>query len=105
MTQYINVDYDTKKPIELNYLHYDGRGSIMNIGNWMVDYIDTITLVNQGDKEREFTYSLKHSGVILAFVRDEQGFTSEYYIPSYNTMINSSKYGAAISKEIWLSDI
>ena len=97
MTQYINVDYDSKKPIELNYLHYDGRGSIMNIGNWMVDYIDTITLVNQGDKEREFTYSLKHSGVILAFVRDEQGFTSEYYIPSYNTMINSSKYGAAIS--------
>ena len=97
MTQYINVDYTTKEPIELNYLHYDGRGSVMNIGNWMMDYIDTITLVNQGDKEREFTYSLKHSGVILGFVRDENGFVSEYYNPSYNTMISKSEYGAAIS--------
>ena len=96
MTQYINVDYESKEEVILNYLNYDGRGKTMNIGNWMMDYIDTFTLINQGNNEREFTYSMTHSGVILAFVRDENGLPSEYYIPKYATMISKSDYGAAI---------
>ena len=96
MTQYINVDYESKEEVILNYLNYDGRGKTMNIGNWMMDYIDTFTLINQGNNEREFTYSMTHSGVILAFIRDENGFPSEYYIPKYATMISKSDYGAAI---------
>ena len=97
MTQYITVDSETKQPITINYKNYDGRGKTANIGNWMVDYIDTITLVNQGNNEREFTYELGHSGVILAFVRDENGMISKSYKPSYKTMINADpNYGEAV---------
>lgn len=96
MTDYINVDFKTKQKIEIDSAHYDGRGKHPNIGNWMVDYIDTFTLVNQGTKEREFRYELKHNGVILAFVRDENGFIDNSLTPKYYTSIPSSQYGAEI---------
>ena len=96
MTDYITVDHLTKQAITLGAQYFDGRGKNANIGNWMVDYIDTITLVNQGDKPRTFTYQLTHSGVILAFVRDENGFVDESYTPSYCTKISASEYGDAI---------
>lgn len=96
MTNYINVDYKTKKKIEINAYSYDGRGKYPNIGNWMVDYIDTFTLVNQGNKEREFTYTMNHTGVILAFVRDENGFIDDSYTPKYCIKVAKSTYGDAI---------
>ena len=96
MTDYINVDYKTKKKVEVDSAHYDGRGKAPNIGNWMVDYIDTFTLVNQGNKERKFTYYLKHTGVILAFVRDENGFVDNSVKPKYYVKVAASNYGAAI---------
>ena len=96
MTDYITVDHLTKQAITLGAQYFDGRGKNANIGNWMVDYIDTITLVNQGDRTRTFTYQLTHSGVILAFVRDENGFIDESYTPSYCTKISASDYGDAI---------
>ena len=96
MTDYINVDYKTKKKIEIDSAHYDGRGKAPNIGNWMVDYIDTFTLVNQGNKAREFTYTLKHTGVILAFVRDENGFIKQDIQPKYYIKVNASSYGDTI---------
>ena len=98
MTDYINVDYKTKNKIEIDSAHYDGRGKAPNIGNWMVDYIDTFTLVNQGNKERKFTYSLKHTGVILAFVRDENGFVDKDVKPRYYTKVAASSYGDAIEE-------
>ena len=98
MTDYINVDYKTKNKIEIDSAHYDGRGKAPNIGNWMVDYIDTFTLVNQGNKERKFTYSLKHTGVILAFVRDENGFIDKDVNPRYYTKVAASSYGDAIEE-------
>ena len=99
MTNYINVDFKTKKKIEINAYSYDGRGKAPNIGNWMVDYIETFTLVNQGNKEREFTYSMGHTGVILAFVRDENGFIDESYDPKYCIKVNKSDYGDKIDDQ------
>ena len=96
MTDYITVDHLTKQAITLGARFIDGRGKNANIGNWMVDYIDTITLVNQGDQVRTFTYQLTHSGVILAFVRDENGYIDESFTPKYCVKINGSDYGDAI---------
>ena len=98
MTRYITIDYETGKPIVIDPLHFDGLGETANIGNWMVDYIDTITLVNQGDYTRTVTYKLGHSGVILAYVRDANGqVDKEAFAPKYCVKINSSSYGAAIT--------
>lgn len=96
MTDYITVDHLTKQAITLGARFIDGRGKNANIGNWMVDYIDTITLVNQGDQVRTFTYQLTHSGVILAFVRDENGYIDESFTPKYCVKIGGSDYGDAI---------
>ena len=93
MTRYICKDFLTNQDIICDYLHYDGRGKHVNIGNWMVDYIDTITLVNRGNSERTFTYKLTHTGAILAFVRDEQGFIDSSYKPTYCLKQAKSDYG------------
>jgi len=98
MTFYNTIDSVTGNNITIDYKHLDGRGSAANIGNWMVDYIETFTLVNQGDKDRVFTYKMTHTGVILAFVRDENGFVSSAYTPAYCVNIAKSEYGDAISQ-------
>lgn len=98
MTFYNTVDSVTKEEIIIDYKHFDGKGKSANIGNWMVDYIETFTLVNQGDKERVFTYKMTHSGVILAFVRDEKGFVSDTYSPAFCVNIAKSSYGEAITR-------
>lgn len=96
MTKYITIDSETKEPITIDYNHFDGNGNQANIGNWMVDYIDTITLVNKGDNEREFKYTLKHNGVILAFIRNEYGYIDESYKPKYCISLGATKYGDEI---------
>lgn len=98
MTFYNTVDSVTKEPIRIDYMHFDGKGNTSNIGNWMVDYIDTITLVNQGDKDRTFTYNMKQNGSILSFIRDKNGDVVESYAPTYNVIIATSTYGAAINQ-------
>ena len=109
MTQYITIDYETGEPIIISPEYFDGRdrsdrdaesdgtGTNANIGNWMVDYIDTFTLVNQGDKERTVTYNLGHSGVILTYIRDANGkLDTSIHKPTYNVKVNGSSYGQAI---------
>ena len=83
MVDFHTIRNDTKASIVADYKHYDKTGKAISIGNWMTDYIDTITLVNQGNKERTFTYKLKPHGAIVAFVRDENGFISDTYSPRY----------------------
>ncbi len=96
MTDYINVDYKTKQTIEIDSSHYDGRGKVPNIGNWMIDYIDTFTLVNRGSKSRQFRYELTHTGVILAFVRDENGLIKSDITPAYYVGYPATEYGDKI---------
>ncbi len=96
MTRYITTDHATGNPIVIDAQHYDGLGNLANIGNWMVDYQDTITLVNQGDRPRKVTYRMAHSGTILTYILDENGRLLSTYQPTYNIMIAASNYGAAI---------
>lgn len=110
MTRYITTDYETGEDIIIGPEYFDGRdnspdddksdgtGTNANIGNWMVDYIDTFTLVNQGDHARTVTYRLGHSGVILAYVRDINGqVDKEAFAPKYCVKINGSNYGQGIT--------
>ena len=110
MTRYITTDFETGEPVIISPLNFDGRdqtpqddksdgtGIQANIGNWMVDYIDTLTLVNQGDTDRKVTYNMSHSGVILAYIRGADGEVDhEAFTPKYCVKINASQYGAAIT--------
>lgn len=96
MTYYKVTSADTGNKVTISPDYFDGRGSTANIGNWMVDYLDHITLVNQGSREREVTYKLKHNGVILAFVRDENGEIKNDYPLSYKVSLATSEYGAEL---------
>ncbi len=98
MTRYITTDHETDNPVILDYLHYDGRGSVVNIGNWMVDYQDTITLVNQGENSRTVAYRLRHNGTICTYLLDENGRLVKNYVPSYNIIIAPSSYGDGIDQ-------
>lgn len=62
---------------------FDTRGRLANLGNWMKDYQEGYTFVNQGDTERELTVSVLATGAIVAFVRNPDGSlvpgTEKYY--------------------------
>lgn len=67
---------------------FDTRGRLANLGNWMKDYQEGYTFVNQGDSEREVTVSVLATGAIVAFVRNPDGSivsgTEKYYF-TYGT--------------------
>ncbi len=96
MTKYITIDNVTKQEVIIDPEHFDGKGELANIGNWMVDYIDTFTLVNQGDKKRNFTYFMRHNGAILAFIRNKDGLLVDSYKPKYCIYKSASEHGDAI---------
>lgn len=51
----------------------DGTGAPANTGNWMVDYHDNMTFVNQGDTTRYFTINKNANGALMALVLDNSG--------------------------------
>lgn len=53
--------------------HADGTVAPSNLGNWMIDYHDNMTLVNQGDSPRTFTINKHASGALMAYVADPEG--------------------------------
>ncbi len=50
--------------------HADGSGKPANTGNWMIEYQDHFTFVNQGDSERTVTLHLRDHGSLAILVRD-----------------------------------
>ena len=72
MTKYYTINQE-KKDICIDAEHLDGHGNVSNIGNWMMDYMDYFTFVNQGDKEREITINMKNTGSLCVLVRDKHG--------------------------------
>ena len=50
--------------------HADGAGNPANTGNWMIEYQDHFTLVNQGDAERTVNLTIKDNGALAMLVRD-----------------------------------
>lgn len=74
---------------------FDTRGRLANLGNWMKDYQEGYTFVNQGDTEREVTVSVLATGAIVAFVRNPDGSivsgTEKYYFT-----YGATDYGEAL---------
>ncbi len=50
----------------------DATGKPANIGNWMIEYQDHFTLVNQGNKTRTLHLNLRDHGSLVILVRDSQ---------------------------------
>ena len=72
MTKYYTINQE-KKDICIDAEHLDGHGNVSNIGNWMMDYMDYFTFVNQGDTEREITINMRNTGSLCILVRDKHG--------------------------------
>ena len=72
MTKYYTINQE-KKDICIDAEHLDGHGNVSNIGNWMMDYMDYFTFVNQGDTEREITINMKNTGSLCVLVHDKHG--------------------------------
>ncbi len=69
-------------PITVGCEWYDSRGKLANIGNWMKDYQDVFTFVNQGDGDREVIVNLNCTGALCTLVRNVDGSVvkdSEYF--------------------------
>ncbi len=62
-------DY-TFKQIVIDNDHADGAGLPANTANWMIEYQDHFTLVNQGDEDRTVTLHLRDHGTLALLVRD-----------------------------------
>ncbi len=52
--------------------HADGAGLPANTANWMIEYQDHYTFVNQGNKARTITLHLRDHGSLALLVRDSQ---------------------------------
>ncbi len=60
------------KEVIIDNDHADGAGLPANTANWMIEYQDHFTLVNQGDKDRKVKLSFKDHGTLAMLVRDSQ---------------------------------
>ncbi len=60
------------KEIVIDNDHADGAGLPANTANWMIEYQDHFTLVNQGNKARTITLHLRDHGSLALLVRDSQ---------------------------------
>lgn len=52
--------------------HADGAGAPANTANWMIEYQDHFTFVNQGNTERKITLHLRDHGTLAILVRDSK---------------------------------
>ncbi len=69
------------KPIVIDNHHADGCGQPANTANWMIEYQDHFTFVNQGDTDRTVTLHLRDHGTLAILVRDS--LTGEVLEASY----------------------
>ena len=63
---------DEGNEIVIDNDHADGAGTPANTANWMIEYMDHFTLVNQGDTDRKVKFSFKDHGTLAMLVRDSQ---------------------------------
>ncbi len=61
---------DEGNEIVIDNDHADGAGTPANTANWMIEYMDHFTFVNQGDTDRTIRLSLKDHGTLAMLVRD-----------------------------------
>lgn len=72
MTKYYTIN-DKNEEICIDADHLDGHARLANIGNWMMDYMDYFTFVNQGERDRFVTINMKNTGSLCVLIRDKKG--------------------------------
>ena len=60
------------EPVVIDNLHADGGGRPANTANWMIEYQDHFTFINQGDISRNVTLYLKDGGTLAIMLRDSK---------------------------------
>lgn len=68
-----NVSVWKNKPIKFSTFIANPAGNIWDFGNWMIEYHDNFTFVNQGDKNRKIRFTLHNLGSIFYIFKDENG--------------------------------
>lgn len=81
--------------------HADGAGKPANTGNWMIEYQDQFTLVNQGDTERTVTLTLQDHGTLAMLARD--GVTGEVLEARYTMGLGAG--GSSLSGPTYQYDV
>ncbi len=69
IVDFIWVD-DFGDPIVIDNYHADGGGNTANTANWMIEYQENYTFVNQGDNPRSVRINYKDGGTIAVIVRN-----------------------------------
>ena len=90
-------------PITVGCEWYDSRGKLANIGNWMKDYQDIFTFVNQGENERKITVNLNCTGALCTLVRNIDGSVvegSEYFAFQRGTDAHGEGYDKAFHYQV-----
>lgn len=59
--------------VTLDVNHRDGTGESPNFGNWMIDYHDNMTFVNQSDTTKRVTINKSAQGAMMTMVLDPEG--------------------------------
>ena len=71
MVEFLWVDKNGQE-IVIDNDHADGSGHPANTANWMIEYQDHFTFVNQGDTDRTVKVNLKDNGTLAMLVRDSR---------------------------------
>lgn len=87
MVEFIWHDQNGKK-IVIDNEHADGGGQPANTANWMIEYQDHFTLINQGDTDRTVVLHLRDHGTLAILVRD--GESGEVLEASYTAGLGES---------------
>ena len=61
---------DFGNPIVIDNYHADGGGNTANTANWMIEYQETYTFVNQGDNPRTIRINYKDGGTLAVVARN-----------------------------------
>ena len=72
VTLFHTVDKDGN-PIVYGCNYWDSEGLLPNMGNWMKDFQDVFTFVNQGDRPRTVTINIRPNGAIPVMMRSMDG--------------------------------
>ncbi len=90
MVEFTCVD-DKGRNVVISTKAADSTGDHANLGNWMIEYQDHFTFVNQGNRTRTLNLNLRDHGALSLMVRNSDGSVIE----ATQTVGKSSTYDSA----------
>ena len=68
-----NTSIWQNKPIRFSTYIANPAGNIWDFGNWMIEYHDNFTFINQGNSDRKISFTLHNLGSIFYIFKDING--------------------------------